>query len=113
MLNVNEMPELSGGNGEETDEDGNVSTDNDLNFETLKAKFDAYGVAVRAGAITPSKEDEDVFRQEGGLPTMSPAVLGAWEEDKGFRRPITLVSGSSEPPTAANTDTEQTNDPDE
>jgi len=65
-----------------------------LRFENLKSKFDAYGVAVRAGAITPAVMDEETFRAEAGLPNMSPAVLGAWKEDKGFRRPITLASPS-------------------
>lgn len=60
-------------------------------FETLKSKFDAYGVAVRAGAITPCDADEIEFRREAGLPAMTSAVKGAWEEDQGFRRPITLL----------------------
>ena len=60
-------------------------------FETLKAKFDAYGVAVRAGAITPATEDEILFRQEADLPAMSNAVQKAWQEDEGYRRPMTLV----------------------
>lgn len=62
-----------------------------MKFDNLKAKFDAYGVAVRAGAITPAEVDEDAFRKEAGLPTMSLAVRGAWKEDKGYRRPITLL----------------------
>jgi hypothetical protein len=57
----------------------------------LKSKFDAYGVAVRAGAITPSEADEYAFRKEAGLPDPSPAVKQAWKEDKGIRRPITLA----------------------
>jgi lambda family phage portal protein len=61
-------------------------------FETLKAKFDAYGVGVRAGSITPQKADEDAFRLESGLPEMGPEAEGAWVEDKGVRRPITLQS---------------------
>jgi hypothetical protein len=71
-------------------EDGE-NNDEALRFENLKAKFDAYGVAVRAGAITPAREDEMLFREEAGLPTMPKAVQGAWDEDKGYRRPITLV----------------------
>ena len=75
--------------------EGGEPNENDnekLKFESLKAKFDAYGVAVRAGAITPAKEDEIDFRKEAGLPSMPQAVTGAWEEDEGFRRPITLLS---------------------
>lgn len=75
--------------------DGTDTTNEDnmdlIKFDNLKAKFDAYGVAVRAGAITPSDTDEELFRQEAGLPPMTTAVKGAWKEDKGFRRPITLV----------------------
>lgn len=65
---------------------------------SLKERFDAYGVAVRAGAITPQTEDEDAFRELAGLPPMSEAGKRAWQEDEGFRRPITLLH---EPPTAS------------
>lgn len=87
-----------------TDEEGEVVTDDngeatlamksDLDFATLKAKFDSYGVAVRAGSITPQKSDEDAFRSEAGLPEMSKSVTDAWTQDGGYRRPITLRSGS-------------------
>lgn len=76
------------------DEDGNeIQSDSKqmARFDTLKSKFDAYGVAVRAGAITPSEADEVEFRKEAGLPAMTSAVKGAWKEDEGFRRPITLL----------------------
>jgi hypothetical protein len=65
-----------------------------LNFETLKAKFDSYGVGVRAGSITPQTDDETAFRTEAGLPPVGEAVKGAWEKDGGYRRPITLQSGT-------------------
>lgn len=65
-----------------------------LNFETLKAKFDSYGVGVRAGSITPQTDDELSFRQEAGLPPVGDAVKGAWQKDGGYRRPITLQSGT-------------------
>ena len=99
MLTPNEMGEQ----GNTPDMEGDESEDetNMASFETLKAKFDAYGVAVRAGAITPAMEDEVEFRSEAGLPAMPAAVKGAWKEDKGFRRPITLVSGSAPPPQGA------------
>ena len=64
-----------------------------LQFENLKAKFDSYGVGVRAGTITPQADDEDAFRSESGLPPVSDAVKKAWIDDGGFRRPITLQSG--------------------
>lgn len=61
-------------------------------FESLKAKFDSYGVAVRSGSITPSIEDEIAFREVAGLPLMSNAVRQAWADDGGYRRPITLAA---------------------
>lgn len=59
--------------------------------ESIKQRADAYGVAVRAGVITPQPEDEDEFRRQLQLPGMSEDVRRAWEEDGGVRRPITLV----------------------
>lgn len=58
--------------------------------EGSQSKVDAYGVSVRAGAITPQLEDEDQFRKEMGLPPMSEDAKRAWLEDKGIRRPVTL-----------------------
>jgi hypothetical protein len=72
---------------------GTDQTDSDrsaIEFETLKSKFDAYGVAVRAGCITPQTVDEASFRDEAGLPEMSKEAKQAWVDDKGIRRPITL-----------------------
>ncbi len=63
-------------------------------FETLKAKFDSYGVGVRAGSITPQTADESAFRDEAGLPPVGDAVEQAWIKDGGYRRPITLQSGA-------------------
>jgi hypothetical protein len=82
--------------GEDMDDDGQatLAMKSDLDFATLKAKFDSYGVAVRAGSITPQKSDEDAFRAEAGLPEMSDSVTDAWVQDGGYRRPITLRSGS-------------------
>jgi capsid protein len=92
MMTPNDQPDqeqidLSSDENQQPDESANER----MKFDNLKAKFDAYGVAVRAGAITPAEVDEDAFRKEAGLPTMSPAVRGAWKEDKGYRRPITLL----------------------
>jgi hypothetical protein len=36
-----------------------------------KAASDAYGVAVRAGVITPQTDDEEAFRKRLSLPPMS------------------------------------------
>jgi lambda family phage portal protein len=62
-----------------------------LNPEDLKRVLDAYGVGVRAGTITPTNEDEAYFRGLAAFPEMSEAVINAWKEDNGFRRPITLA----------------------
>lgn len=84
-----------------------------LDFATLKAKFDSYGVGVRSGAITPQTVDEDSFRKEADLPVMGQEVKDAWELDGGVRRPITLKSQDDFESTseanikaAGNTDTE-------
>lgn len=62
-----------------------------LNPEDLKRVLDAYGVGVRAGTITPTDQDETYFRGLAAFPEMSEAVINAWKEDGGFRRPITLA----------------------
>lgn len=56
--------------------------------ETLDS--DKYGIAVRAGLVTPNLADETAFRATAGLPPPTPEVKNAWDEDGGARRPITL-----------------------
>lgn len=75
----------------------------------LKAIVDAYGVAVRAGMITPVIEDESFIREKVGLPPVNEAVRGAWTEDGGIRRPITLQVDEGAPvvPTAENEDEDE------
>jgi lambda family phage portal protein len=82
-------------------------------LEKTKAEFDAYGVAVRGGTITPQSEDEAVARQRLGLPPMSADAIAAWAKDGNVRRPITLAPtpgtatpafGAASPP-VDNTDT--------
>lgn len=58
--------------------------------DEAKQKMEAYGIGVRAGAITPQLDDEDAFRQDTGLPPMGEEAKKAWADDKGIRRPITL-----------------------
>jgi lambda family phage portal protein len=72
-----------------------VNTGESDPFAEFKQKAEAYGVAVRAGAITPQTDDEDDFRDDGGLPEMSKEVKDAWANDGGVRRPITLQSGQA------------------
>lgn len=62
-----------------------------MSAEDLKRTLDAYGVGVRAGTITPTDSDEEYFRSLAKFPEMSKAVIDAWKEDGGFRRPITLA----------------------
>lgn len=49
-----------------------------------------YGVAVRAGMVTPQSEDETAIREKLGLPKMSAQVVDSWKQDGNVRRPITL-----------------------
>lgn len=58
--------------------------------EDIKGTLDAYGVGVRAGAITPQVEDEDHFREKLGTPKANSSVKETWSKDGGTRRPITL-----------------------
>lgn len=60
------------------------------NIEDVKRTVDSYGVAVRAGAITPIQADEEHFRTLIQLPEINEAVEQAWKDAGGFRTPITL-----------------------
>ncbi|MCP3177295.1 phage portal protein [Desulfuromonas sp. KJ2020] len=66
-----------------------------IDFEKAKQKADAYGVAVRAGAVTPQYDDEERFRTELALPAPTKPVKDAWEKDGNVRRPITLKAGDA------------------
>jgi lambda family phage portal protein len=58
----------------------------------VKDTLDTYGVAVRAGVITPNVEDERAVREQMRLPQVPPQVEEAWQESP-TRSPITLSSG--------------------
>ena len=62
----------------------------------LKQKYDAMGVAIRAGLLTATPEIEEMVRKELRLPPVSEAVLKAWEATGGIRQPITLKSAEAE-----------------
>lgn len=98
-LNAISLESLAGGaaNADSKDEQ-NTDENGDL-IETEKQKeiMDAYGVGVRAGAITPQEADEEAFRLSLGLPGKSDAVAKAWSEDEGVRRPITLLQSGAAP----------------
>ena len=72
------------------------ATSDKLKFESLKAKADSYGVAVRAGNLTPQIIDEEKTREEFGLPPMSEAAKENWKESDGVRRPTTLKAPADE-----------------
>jgi hypothetical protein len=62
----------------------------------LKSLLDAYGVGVRAGAITPQRDDEAYFRRIMDLPEMSTENEAYWQSVDGLKHPITLKSGLEE-----------------
>ena len=66
-----------------------------MKSQTLKESIDSYGVAVRAGSITPQKDDEVFIRNMMGVPPMSESVERAWDNDEGVRRPTTLKAGDT------------------
>ncbi len=63
----------------------------DPELERIKGEADAYGVAVRAGVITPQQADEEDFRTKLKLPPVGTEVAAAWNKDEGTRRPITIT----------------------
>jgi hypothetical protein len=79
------------GNPQPADSEGDGEGQDMLDTENLKAQFDAFGVGVRSGAITPTPQDEDYFRGLAGLPPTSPEALADWEKTKKVRKPITLA----------------------
>lgn len=81
--------DTTGGGGEDGAMGGQ---DMAQHFQNLKSRIDSYGVAVRAGTITPQTADEDSFRKDAGLPAMGDDALAAWKSDEGVRRPTTLKS---------------------
>lgn len=56
-----------------------------------KEIIDAYGAAVRAGALTPQPKDENHFRALAGLPQISEAASELWRKQGGTRQPVTLA----------------------
>ena len=70
----------------------NVELDQTLN---LKQKYDAMGVAIRAGLLTATPEIEEQTRKELGLPPVSDAVRKAWDATGGIRQPITLKNAEA------------------
>ena len=71
-----------------------------VNAQALKTYAEAYGIAVRAGVITPNKEDEAALRKMFALPEMPQEVIVAWAKSDGVKAPIALAQEQS-PPVAA------------
>lgn len=63
--------------------------------EVSKSMTDTYGVAVRAGVVTPNAEDEIAMRDALGLPPMPKEVVKAWKDSGGVKQPITLANGET------------------
>ena len=85
----------------------------DVNHEALRQAMDSYGVAVRAGAITPQTTDENHFRGLLKIPAASGDVARAWKADGGVRRPITLLPPRGEKQSDAIGDDENSEDTDD
>jgi hypothetical protein len=83
VLTTNEQREVLGY--------GPLDAQNGESDVDIEKTFNAYGVGVRAGAITAQVADEQFFRLLAGLPEMSQEVVDTWTEE-GVRRPITLKS---------------------
>jgi len=62
----------------------------------VRQYVEAYGVAVRAGVLTPNRDDEEFVRKVFGLPAMNQEVIQEWNRSDGIRTPITLAKGLQE-----------------
>lgn len=78
--------------------------------EKLIDLLEAYGIAVRAGAITPCLQDENQFRKLMGLEPAPAEVVADWSETKGVRKPVTLQADNSDNSNSDNDDSNSEND---
>lgn len=62
----------------------------------LRAFVEAVGVAVRAGVLTPSVDDEVFVREYFGLPAMNADVIADWKKTEGARSPITIAAAEAD-----------------
>jgi phage gp29-like protein len=66
----------------------------------MRQQVESYGVAVRAGLVTPNMADEEYFRKINKLPAMPPEVVESWQSNP-TREPITIQpEGMAQPPNA-------------
>lgn len=70
-----------------------MAVDKQAQAQTLKVLIDAYGVAVRAGLLTPCLQDENAFRKMLGLEEAPPEVVRSWASTSGVRMPVTIQDG--------------------
>lgn len=63
--------------------------------QMLREFAETYGVAVRAGLITPNIDDERAARIMFGLPPPNESVISEWSRTNGVRAPITIAGGAS------------------
>ena len=80
--------------------------------EKLINLLEAYGIAVRAGAITPCLQDENQFRKLMGLETTLSEVVADWTETKGVRKPVTLQADNADSSSENNADSNSANNAD-
>lgn len=59
-------------------------------YEAMKSRFDAMGVAIRAGILTATAADEEKVREILELPDMPAEAAAEWKRLRGVRLPITL-----------------------
>lgn len=67
-----------------------------VNPANLREFAESYGVAVRAGLITPNIDDENHARELFGLPPANESVVAEWKRTDGVRAPITISGGTSQ-----------------
>lgn len=67
-------------------------------YEAMKMRFDAMGVAIRAGLLTATAKLEEVVREVMELPELSTDsdALAEWKRTSGVKRPITLAETAKE-----------------
>ncbi len=77
--------------------DSTPSEDVKEKYEAMKMRFDAMGVAVRAGLLTATAKLEEVVRTVMDLPGMDedPEAQAEWKRINGVKRPITLADPSA------------------
>ena len=69
-------------------------------YEAQKMKFDAMGVAIRAGLLTATADIEKTVRETLDLPELDAAAVAEWKRNNGVKLPITLVQAGQAGPSA-------------